>query len=871
MSLPRPTVNFTDWVESTAANRVEPGPSRKNSGYSAEEPLPARHFNWLLYSIDQWVKYLDSNTSGTVIRVGTSAQVASGRADFDSLQDAYDAIQDSTYPEGSRIQILEGTVVLPTPFVADGSIPVMIFGSGVDSKISGDFNLNSNSNIVRDILIDGVLEIDGKSNILDVHLHDLGSFYNESGDNSNKYRILRRNSHAIMSDGNQDNFFAYPGTSVTLNETHNGMTIYCETEKDSLPVVINLPINPRKGFKISVKDHSGNASKGSGIIVHSGINPIETHGFNLHINQDYDFKTFSTDGASWSIEQQISPITKDGDLIVGDFNGNPSTFEAGSNDSILQSKASLKIGDEIITDLALTGGLLDVVSGGNVFLAKGTNGNIYRSITNGASWVEVYNGPLVIENIVFVDGMFVLTTVDDILVSKDYGETFDLILVGSTTAGIVWKNILRFRNGSLLMVGFEPSSEVIISLLSKDKGETWESQQIVATDSVYRSSVYNDSEDRVDVFYKDNNSSFSYLYRSESVDGVAWGSVTETSVEDVVDHMVFGQGCYYCVCAVWGVNTRVLRSFDGNVFRSLNKPSDISEQFKNVSYENSVFMITTSSDSSCYITSDFSKYQKLELSEEQGTKASFNGHSIVVAQEFSDNNLTAFHLEQSRRLVWKNRKDLESFSLRNKLILNSAAPVIDGETDFCEITRTGSMQIRIPYQAWVSSDGEEKVFRMSYPSGGVATPTRTLYVHQKDGTTRYYAIGGLLWPAYPGTVVEVEVKISRNGELLMNLIGQKGAFFEVSAIGNFSIALLPRDAVLRYSTTSSGTKTLEVDVGQKFTIVNTSGSNTTFEFNIRGVGTTGTATVNNNQARTFEVTANSVLALAGVAATVLTV
>ena len=68
MSIPRPTVDFTDWVEATPGNRVEPGPSRKNTGYLEGEPLPAFFFNWILYSIDQWLKYLDNKVASIATR-----------------------------------------------------------------------------------------------------------------------------------------------------------------------------------------------------------------------------------------------------------------------------------------------------------------------------------------------------------------------------------------------------------------------------------------------------------------------------------------------------------------------------------------------------------------------------------------------------------------------------------------------------------------------------------------------------------------------------------------------------------------------------------------------------------------------------------
>lgn len=95
MSIPRPTVNFTDWVEATPSARVEPGSSRKNTGYVESEPLPARHFNWLLYSIDQWIKYFDNKVASIATRVewmyltGLGSDTLALREFFDGVGTVY--------------------------------------------------------------------------------------------------------------------------------------------------------------------------------------------------------------------------------------------------------------------------------------------------------------------------------------------------------------------------------------------------------------------------------------------------------------------------------------------------------------------------------------------------------------------------------------------------------------------------------------------------------------------------------------------------------------------------------------------------------------------------------------------------------------
>ena len=68
----QPTENLPNWNPTNPSDRVEPSGSKKLQGYMPEEPLPAQHFNWLLYSISLWLQYLVD--TATVIGFGLAGQ-----------------------------------------------------------------------------------------------------------------------------------------------------------------------------------------------------------------------------------------------------------------------------------------------------------------------------------------------------------------------------------------------------------------------------------------------------------------------------------------------------------------------------------------------------------------------------------------------------------------------------------------------------------------------------------------------------------------------------------------------------------------------------------------------------------------------------
>lgn len=184
----KPTVPQLDWVPSNSGVRVEPSGSKKNQGWSPLEPLPAQNENWILYSIDQWIKYLERVTDSLFLNsftVGTAQDVEDGNADFDDIQDAYDAANDNG---GGTVIVLPGTIL--GDLNANSTAGILIRGSGYDSVISGNVNVTGTRNIFKDLRISGELEIDGAFNVVDVH-HSNNSFYVWSDSLNNSFTVRR--------------------------------------------------------------------------------------------------------------------------------------------------------------------------------------------------------------------------------------------------------------------------------------------------------------------------------------------------------------------------------------------------------------------------------------------------------------------------------------------------------------------------------------------------------------------------------------------------------------------------------------------------------------------------------------------------------
>jgi len=71
----RPTEALPDFYIADPDNRTEPSGSKKTQGYSVQEPLPSQSFNWILYSISLWLKYVLDAVDGAGIGFGSLGDV----------------------------------------------------------------------------------------------------------------------------------------------------------------------------------------------------------------------------------------------------------------------------------------------------------------------------------------------------------------------------------------------------------------------------------------------------------------------------------------------------------------------------------------------------------------------------------------------------------------------------------------------------------------------------------------------------------------------------------------------------------------------------------------------------------------------------
>lgn len=183
----KPTVAQLDWVPSNSGVRVEPTGSKKNQGWSPLEPLPAQNENWILYSIDQWIKYLERVTDSlfaNTFTVGTAAQVTAGEADFDDPQDAYDAAKDNG---GGIVKIMSGNIV--GDLAIDGTAGIIIEGAGWDSVLTGNVTMTGTRNVLKDFRITGTFAISGSASMNAIQCWVENTFTNSADNLLNWYSI----------------------------------------------------------------------------------------------------------------------------------------------------------------------------------------------------------------------------------------------------------------------------------------------------------------------------------------------------------------------------------------------------------------------------------------------------------------------------------------------------------------------------------------------------------------------------------------------------------------------------------------------------------------------------------------------------------
>lgn len=297
MAIPKPTVARLDWVPSGDPGKIsEPSGSKKAQGYSASEPLPAQQFNWELYTISQWLKYFedltDKNPEKVVATLGTAAQVLTGEADFDDPQDAYDA---AATAGGGVIRVLEGAMV--GNLNANSNNGIIFLGLGPNSILQGVVTVSGNKNGFRDLLIDGNLSISGFENLLDIH-HTAAATFGNTGSDRNIYRILKGTATPIISGGQQSNVVVST-TPFQITEAHNGMTLLVDVSTAAKTVI--LP-PPRKGFRVRIKDHTGNADINPITIQRNSTEQLEKVAANFVLEAAFGQKVIAGDNTNYFFE-----------------------------------------------------------------------------------------------------------------------------------------------------------------------------------------------------------------------------------------------------------------------------------------------------------------------------------------------------------------------------------------------------------------------------------------------------------------------------------------------------------------------------------------------------------------------------------------
>jgi len=294
MAIPKPTVARLDWVPSADPDKVsEPSGSKKTQGWSPNEPLPAQQENWILYSLSQWLKYFedltDKNPEKVVATLGTPSQVTSGDADFSAPQDAYDA---AATAGGGVIRVLDVTVI--GNLTANSNHGIVFIGLGAKSVIQGVVTVSGNKNAMRDLTIDGNISISGFDNLFDIHQTNSATFANTGADR-NLYRINKGTAGTILSGGQQSNLVVST-TPFQITEAHNGMTLLVDVSTAAKTVI--LP-PPRKGFRVRIKDHTGNADINPITIQRNAAELLERLAADFILDAAFGQKQVGADGTNY--------------------------------------------------------------------------------------------------------------------------------------------------------------------------------------------------------------------------------------------------------------------------------------------------------------------------------------------------------------------------------------------------------------------------------------------------------------------------------------------------------------------------------------------------------------------------------------------
>lgn len=297
MAIQKPTVTMLDWVPSGDVDKIsEPSGSKKAQGWSPSEPLPAQQENWILYSLSKWLKYFedftDKRSEKYVAVLGTAAQVTNGEADFSVPQAAYDAANTAG---GGVIRVLAGTIVGNLNLNSNHGI--VFLGLGAQSIIQGTLTVSGNRNAMKDLTVDGNISISGFDNLFDVQQAAAATFAN-SGADRNLYRIQKGTAGMILSGGQQSNLVVST-TPFQITEAHNGLTLLVDVSTAAKTVI--LP-PPRKGFRVRIKDHTGNADINPITIQRNGTEQLERVAANFILEAAFGQKEVAADGTNYFFE-----------------------------------------------------------------------------------------------------------------------------------------------------------------------------------------------------------------------------------------------------------------------------------------------------------------------------------------------------------------------------------------------------------------------------------------------------------------------------------------------------------------------------------------------------------------------------------------
>lgn len=110
--------SYLDWTVAVPTNHVEPSPSKKDTGWVANEKPVAEHINWNFFNIDEWIKYFESITDTFLASFDAVVGLGGTHA---TLQAAIDDGSIGTY---SRILVRDPETVDTTISIGKGGLEI---------------------------------------------------------------------------------------------------------------------------------------------------------------------------------------------------------------------------------------------------------------------------------------------------------------------------------------------------------------------------------------------------------------------------------------------------------------------------------------------------------------------------------------------------------------------------------------------------------------------------------------------------------------------------------------------------------------------------------------------------------------------------